>query len=317
VSHSDFAVYVVADNCRDSTASAAIEAGARVLVRTDPLRKGKGYALNYGFEKVLDDGADGVLVVDADSIVSPDLVGIVSGYLGAGADAVQCRYRVMDRESSVRNRLMDIALLGFNVLRPRGRDRLGLSVGILGNGFALSAATLRSIPYRADSIVEDLEYHIHLVRAGYRVRFADEATVYGEMPAGDAAASSQRSRWEGGRLRMLLEWAPRLTVDLSRGRARCFELLLELATLPLAYQVLLSGVLFAVGPEPLRKWACVQVAVIVFHVAAAASKGDNFPRNLGAVGSAPFYVAWKLALLPQIVRASRPETNWIRTDRKH
>lgn len=309
-----FGVYVVADNCSDSTAIAAAAAGAQVLVRTDPLSRGKGYALDFGFEKVLADGADCVLVVDADSVVSPNLVDIVRQYVGAGATAVQCRYRVAGVPANVRSELMDLALLGFNVIRPRGRDRLGLSAGILGNGFALTAAVLRSVPYRACSIVEDLEYHVHLVRAGYRVRFADETTVYGEMPAG-AAASSQRSRWEGGRLRMLREWLPRLAVDVSRGRARSVELLMELVTLPLAYQTFLLVVLFAMAPGPYKWWAAVQLTVITCHIAAAASLGDNFPSYLRALAAAPFYIVWKLALLRGIIRSSRPGMRWIRTSR--
>jgi cellulose synthase/poly-beta-1,6-N-acetylglucosamine synthase-like glycosyltransferase len=311
----DFEVCVVADNCSDSTATVAAGAGARVLLRTDAVNRGKGHALHFGFERILKRGFDGVLVVDADSVVSPNLVGVVRQYLEAGAEAVQCRYRVMGRESNVRSRLMDLAFLGINVTRPLGRDRLGLSAGVLGNGFALSAALLGSVPYRADSIVEDLEYHIHLVMAGRRVQFANGATVYGEMPGTGNAASSQRSRWEGGRLRMLLAWAPRLALEVWRGRADCIEPLVELAALPLAYQIFLLAGLAVIAPRPFKWWACIQIAVVGFHVIASASQGEDFPGNLVTLAVAPFYVVWKLALLPRIVRAARPKANWIRTSR--
>ena len=59
------------------------------------------------------------------------------GLLRSGADAVQCRYLVRNAGASVRTRLMSIALRAFNVLRARGRDGLGLSCGIYGNGFGL------------------------------------------------------------------------------------------------------------------------------------------------------------------------------------
>jgi cellulose synthase/poly-beta-1,6-N-acetylglucosamine synthase-like glycosyltransferase len=310
-----FDVYVVADNCGDSTAIAAKEAGARVLVRTDPVKRGKGHALNYGFEEILAAGADGVLVVDADSVVSSNLVGVVTHFLEAGAEAVQCRHLVLGRESSVRGRLMDLAFLGFNVLRPLGRDRLGLSAGILGNGFALSSDVVRSVPYGADSIVEDLEYHCHLVIAKRRVRFANAATVYAEIPAGSDAASSQRSRWEGGRLRMLLEWAPRFGRTLVQGRLDCLEPLLELTALPLAYHVALLFVLAMLSPGLFKWWAAVQMAVVTLHVVVSASLGEDFPRNLSTLAAAPFYVIWKLALLPRIIRSSRPDASWIRTGR--
>ena len=73
-------------------------------------------------------------------------------WLGSGADAVQCRYGVLNAGDSLRTRLMNVALLAFNVLRPRGRDRLGFSAGILGNGFALRAETLATVPYVARSV---------------------------------------------------------------------------------------------------------------------------------------------------------------------
>lgn len=312
----DSTVYVVADNCTDSTAAVASAAGAQVLVRTDAVNKGKGYALQYGFQQALSNGADGILVIDADSVVSPNLVGVVSRYIESGEEAIQCRYRVMSPNSNIRNRLMDLAFLGFNVLRPLGRDRLGLSAGILGNGFALSAGVLRSVPYRAESIVEDLEYHIHLVRAGRRVRFANEATVYGEMPGGGAAVANQRSRWEGGRLRMMLEWAPSLVSDVIRGRTKSVELLLELAALPLAFQIFLLAVIVLIAPAFLKWLAIGQTAVVAFYVIASASLGENFPQNMAPLAAAPFYIAWKLAMLPRILRDARPETHWIRTGRQ-
>ena len=69
---------------------------------------------------------------------------------------------------------------------------------------------------------------------------------------------------------MLLEWLPGLAADVSRGRARSVELLMELVTLPLAYQAFVLVVLFAVAPRPFRWWAAVQFAVIACHISAAA-----------------------------------------------
>src|SRR4029077_10387036 len=44
-----FRVLVVADNCTDTTAALARAAGAEVLERNDPTRRGKGYALAFAF----------------------------------------------------------------------------------------------------------------------------------------------------------------------------------------------------------------------------------------------------------------------------
>src|SRR5262249_43681155 len=41
---------VVADNCTDGTARVARQAGATVIERTDPVRRGKGFALDFGVQ---------------------------------------------------------------------------------------------------------------------------------------------------------------------------------------------------------------------------------------------------------------------------
>ncbi|MBK7153854.1 MAG: hypothetical protein IPH72_19095 [Sandaracinaceae bacterium] len=76
-----------------------------------------------------------------------------------------------------------------------------------------------------------------MVRAGYAVRFVEQTAVSAAVPTTAAAESTQRARWEGGRLRMLRELAPSLAADVLRGRGRSVEPLGELLLLPLASHV--------------------------------------------------------------------------------
>lgn len=305
-------IVVVADNCTDETAALAAEAGARVLVRQDTQRRGKGYALRFAFDQLRNEGFTEFLVIDADSEVSANLVGEVGRRLASGALAVQCRYRVAGNHASARVRLMDVAFLAFNVLRPRGRSGWGLSAGILGNGFGLRSETLRKVPYNAASIVEDLEYHLRLVAASEKVAFIDEATVYGEIPAGADAARAQRSRWEGGRLRMAKEWLPRLAEGVARGKWRLVEPLLDILTLPLAYHVLL--LVLALGTA-YRDYAAAAIGVVFIHVLGASMLGGRPLRTLLALAAAPFYILWKITTLDGVFSASRKEADWVRTGR--
>jgi cellulose synthase/poly-beta-1,6-N-acetylglucosamine synthase-like glycosyltransferase len=306
---------VVADNCDDRTSDRAQASGARVLVRNNSELRGKGFALEFAFGVLLGEGFDAMAVVDADTIVEPAFLATVEGCLARGADAVQCRYAVLNPQASMRTRLMNVALLAFNVLRPRGRERLGLSVGVLGNGFALTSDTLRAVPYDAHSVVEDLEYHLRLTRAGKAVRFADRTTVRAKMPTGGSAANTQRARWEGGRMRMIREQVPSLMADVAGGRMRMAEPLLELLLLPLAIQTALLLLVFTL-PFSLARWyAAVALGVIAAHVCAAIAVGGGAVSDLMALAFAPCYVVWKLALAPAIARAARKDTEWIRTAR--
>ena len=310
-----FAVVVVADNCEDDTAEQAAAAGARVLVRNDAERRGKGYALDFAFQTVLAEGFDAALVVDADTIVEPNFIVEFADLFARGADAAQCRYLVANSDASVRTRLMNVALLAFNVLRPRGRDRWGLSAGLLGNGFGLSAETLRAIPYDAVSVVEDLEYHLRLVRAGRRVRFADGTTVRADMPTGGRGARTQRARWEGGRFRMLGQVGPALLRDVAGGRLRLLEPLFELLLMPLAFHVLLLLLALAVPFGPARGYAAAGLGLVLAHILVALRVGGGGWRDLAALASAPFYVAWKLLLIPAMLRTARRDAEWVRTER--
>jgi cellulose synthase/poly-beta-1,6-N-acetylglucosamine synthase-like glycosyltransferase len=305
-------IVVVADNCTDETAVLAAEAGARVLVRQDTTRRGKGYALRFAFDRLQATGFNQFLVIDADSVVSPNLVSEVSERLTAGAAAVQCRYRVAGRTASPRARLMDAAFLAFNVLRPKGRSGWGVSAGIQGNGFGLRAETLQKVPYNAASIVEDLEYHLRLVASSEKVEFMDAATVYGEIPAGGDAARAQRSRWEGGRLRMAREWVPQLVAGVARGQWRLLEPLFDLLTLSLAYQVLLLLVALA---TPFQAYAIAALGLVVIHVLCAALLGEHPWRTMAALATAPFYILWKVTTLNSVISASRRGANWVRTGR--
>lgn len=318
-------ILVVADNCSDATADRAREAGATVLVRHDTEKRGKGFALEHAFARSLSDGfADAVVVVDADTEVSSHLLHSFGLRLEAGAHAVQAHYGVMNPNASWRTRLMTIALALFHKVRSLGRERLGVSCGLRGNGMCFTHAVIRQVPHDAFSIVEDLEYGIRLGRAGHRVHYAWEAEVLGEMVSSEKAARSQRRRWEGGRWAMTKQFGvPLLGEALRKRDGVLLDLAMDLLVPPLSYVVLgavglsvASGVLSVLGG-----WAPLSAAAGAFCVA---SLGLYVLRGwwvsgMGARGlldlmAAPFYVVWKVWLMVAGPRDKKGE--WVRTTRE-
>jgi cellulose synthase/poly-beta-1,6-N-acetylglucosamine synthase-like glycosyltransferase len=309
-------VYVVAHNCTDATAQLAESAGAEVLVYNDPAANGKGHVLRHGFAHALQRGAETLLVVDADSTVSANLISTVQRAFSSGAEVVQCRYEMTGAGDHVKTELISLALRGFNFIRPLGRQRLGLSAGILGNGFALSSDVLKNVPYDALSVVEDLEYHLHLVLAGKRVHFLNDAAVYSELPTSSKGETAQHSRWEGGRVGVARTWLPRLLKELLRGRLAVLEPMLDLAGLPIAFGMM-ALLLAACLPLPwVRVYAAVAIAVLFTHVLAAIWAGPRRLHTLRLLLLVPFYLFWKLRLIPNVLRASSAKAAWVRTERK-
>jgi hypothetical protein len=309
----EFRVFVIADNCTDETAAIARAAGAEVLERKDETQRGKGHALFFAFSRLMGEPFDAFLVIDADTTAEAGVLDDFARAFARGAEALQCSYRLADAEKWP---LLDLANRGFNVVRLRGRWRLGLSAGILGNGFALSRRTLERVPYTAGSIVEDVEYHLSLVRAGIDVEYLQPTIVRGATPVADAGRASQRARWEGGRLGLVKQNTGWLAREVLRGRLRFVELLIDLLTPPIAFQVLLLIVAAALPSTFGRAAALGGFVVLLLHVGAAIANGDSVANDLRTLARTPIYVFWKLKQVPRIIRASGGSMPWVRTARE-
>ena len=320
-----FRVIVVADNCSDNTAERAKQAGALVLERNNLALRGKGYALVRGFSfSLAQHFADVAVVVDADSRASRNLLRVFAERIAAGAVAAQVFHGVMNPDSSPRHRLMTIAYSAFHRVRSRGRESLGLSCGIRGNGWCVSHPVLRQVTYAAHGLAEDIEYGLRLGLAGIRVEYIDEAQVLSSMDTDATGVASQRNRWEQGRsslpqafTRVLLAPWPANT------RALRWDLGLDLLVPPLATIGLAIALLFSVSYAGLLALPASPVPVVFFlaavlasaalglHVARGWQLSGTGSRGLLDLASAPRFALWKLML------RCRPGQNaaWIRTRR--
>lgn len=313
-------IYVIADNCHDGTVRAATRAGAHVLERRDPARRGKGHAIAWAITQLqLEGSPDAVVVVDADCRASENLLAALSRRLAQGASAAQCDYVVANPEASPASALRFAGFALMATVRSLGKARLGLSCGLFGTGMALSWSSLARVSWQAFSLTEDLEHQLRLVLAGERVVFVPEARVASAMPTTLAAGESQQRRWEGGRIGLVARWAPTLIrTGLRVGDVGRLHAGLELLVPP---QSLLACIHAAFLAEGLRARSRVTIGLAVCGLLAQATfvlGGLALVRAplcvFRALLSAPVLVAHKLWLFADLLRGRAP-AEWIRTER--
>ncbi len=329
---------VIADNCTDETAEIARRQGAIVLERTDPQRIGKGYALEWALRLLLQTPADrqdlealpefdAVVILDADTLTAPNLLREFAAALKSGEQAIQARYDVLNSMACWRTHLMRCALALAHVIKPLGRERLGLSDGLKGNGMCFAREVVERVPWSGESITEDIEYTLRLCRAGYRVVFLPETIVWAQMPTTGTQAASQRKRWEGGRYKLLFTLAPRLLSESIRSgnrllRDRAFDLMIP----PLAEMFALPCVLLCACALPALffGWHCVGAigtawAILLILQAAYLLGGLWVARipihSILSLLYAPGYILWKFAVYATMA-AGRSAGGWRRTERQ-
>lgn len=316
-----YEIWVIADNCSDGTAGKASETGARVFERADPTNPGKGQALDWflnGHREVYG-AVDAVVVMDADTVMGVDFLDEAARSLSVtGIDVVQGYYGVSNPEASWRTALMTAALCVFHHLRPAGRNRLGATAGLKGNGMAFRTEILSRYGWPAHSVVEDVEFGVKLLLDGIKVHYNPDAVVYGEMAESGRQAESQRRRWEGGRVAVLRRYGLPLARKFIVRLEFCYlDCLLDLITPPLSLLVLmvgalcLFGLLFLPGVLP---FALLALAGLAFYVFAGLLQKKVSWRVWGYLATTPFYIAWKLPLYWKLLRGSG-DVRWTRTER--
>ncbi len=266
-------VLVVADNCTDRTAQVAGDHGAGVLVREDSEHRGKGYALAFGMERLLDP-TDAVFVLDADCEVSPGLFRRLDQHLTGGAEVVQARVR--SRNAAV-GPTGYLAAVGAEVDHAVavGLDRLGCGVPLRGTGMLFARRVLERLPWATTGLAEDAEYAAGLHRAGVRVRLADEAVLC-DAPNTAGGLSAQRRRWRAA-LRVPGGWVSRLFTSKPL-------VLIQLAVAAVAVTV--------AGDWVLAVWLAVLLAGTGWVYLRAVRRVGRTPGRWRWVWVLPALVAW-------------------------
>ncbi len=321
---SAYGIYVIADNCTDNTAAVVEQSGVgQALVRTDAERRGKGHALAWAFDRLQNQSPayDAYIVIDADSVVDPNLLSAYHRALHSGAAAVQASNTVLNMADSPATVLRWLALTLINHVRPLGRNAVGANSTLTGNGMCLTQKLLQRQPWTAFGLSEDYQYYLTVTLAGERTVYAPEAIVKSVMPVSFTDMRSQDLRWESlGNGLSTRAWVARLWDAGLRTRDwRRLEAIAELLTPPLSQ--LIAGVALVVAMSLLLResaqlmLASILVVGMMCYVGSAVWLLRPPLAVYRALIAAPGFVAWKL-WVTLVARRKHSKTGaWIRTAR--
>lgn len=335
-----FNIVVIADNCRDDTAELSRKAGAQVVERFDLSAVGKGQALDWFFKshKSIYLECDAVVIIDADTIPHPNFLNEISESLSrSGVDVVQGFYGVSNPQANWRTALAAAALFVFHHIRPAGRNQIGGTAGLKGNGMAFRTKIVENYGWPAYSLVEDIEYSILLLMDGVLVHYNPDAVVYAEMASGAHQAGIQRKRWEGGRLALIKKYLPSLIKGFIKNRKISYidgimELLIPpLSLLVMAQMVMLViSIMISLSPYAQHQidntlptiWVCypqiwiIFLCITVFYIFSGLILRRAPFYVWRSLFFAPFFIIWKIPLYFSLIKNRGAKKTWERTQRE-
>lgn len=320
----DDILLVVADNCSDTTASVARAHGARVAERQDPVRRGKGYALDFGIACLRQDLPDVVVIVDADCVVEPGALARLAGTVQATGMPAQAAYLMeVGPGASLQQRVSAFAFRVKNLVRLLGLKRLGLPCTLVGTGMAFPWRAIAEAKLATGNIVEDMQLGIDLAMNGYPAVFEPGALVTSRFPEDRDGQGTQRRRWEHGHLATIRSEAPRLLSQaLRQRRVDLLGMALDLLVPPLSLLVIAGAAVLLLAAFVLSVGAGAAAFVLsglamASTAAALVLAWNRFARDLLSSSDAVAIPVYVLRKVPMYFGAVfNRERNWVRSARQ-
>ena len=153
-------IFVVADNCKDNTAQIARQAGAIVYERFNDNEKGKGFAMDWMFQRLfeMERQYDAVCVFDADNLVHPDFLREMNSRLCKGERLIQGYLDSKNPNDTWISGVFSISFWVVNHVWHLAKYNIGLSSCLGGTGMCISTDILRRHGWGATCLTEDMEF---------------------------------------------------------------------------------------------------------------------------------------------------------------
>ncbi len=234
-----FEVIVIADSFKKETLEALRKLPIRVVEVVFEVSK-KSKALNKCME-VIGDDYDIAFVLDADNVMEKDVLKKINAAFDRGFDAVQ-------GHRTAKNLNADFAILDAlseeinNHIFRKGHRVLGISSALIGSGMGIDYALFKKTMATVDSVGEDKEVELKIIRDNHTIEYVHDAIIYDEKTQESSNFVNQRRRWIAAQLDYFRNYFPDgLKALITKGNFDYFDKVLQMVQPP---RILLSGILF-------------------------------------------------------------------------
>lgn len=196
-------IFVIADNCNDKTKEIAIEKGTIVFERTDKIKKGKSYALDFAFKNILknyqDLNIDAFIIFDADNLLDKNFLKEINKAYDAGNIAITgFRAPKNFRDSWIAGGASYMYLRESRQVH-HVRAKINSSTYVSGTGYLIDKSIIENNNgWIYHTLVEDIELSTALIADNKKIAFCEDAVFFDEQPHTLKDSFNQRLRWSKG-----------------------------------------------------------------------------------------------------------------------
>lgn len=195
--YSDFDIIVVDDGSTDDTYEKAISFTYHPLVNVlrQPNR-GKAAALNAALDETQ---SDILICIDADSQIAPDAVSLLAAHFNDPQVGAVAGRVVVGNRVNVLTRLQALEYITAQAIERRAKEYLNAITVVPGAiGAWRTTALMESGIFSTETLTEDADMTMAMLRTDYQVIYEDRAVATTEAPTPLKALMTQRLRWSLG-----------------------------------------------------------------------------------------------------------------------
>jgi len=234
-------VIVIADSFSESTLTELRKLPIRVEVVEFEVSK-KSKALNLCMKRIGDE-YDIAMILDADNIMESNVLSKMNMAFERGNTAVQghrtaknlhANFAILDAMSEEIN----------NHIFRKGHRVLGLSSALIGSGMGLDYHLFKKTMATVDSVGEDKEVELKILRNKHKIEYVHDALIYDEKTSKSDVFVNQRRRWIAAQLDYFKSnFLDGLGQLITKGNIDYFDKVLQMIMPP---RIILAGVLFII-----------------------------------------------------------------------